>query len=128
MSSLGPIMQILNIPFLFSLWVFFSCQSLAMLVQPVLAEARGTLCQEAWRGWSFEGFWGKAGVSELVLLVGTYMHQLEHGGLGFFGCPRYPAWASANMLLSWVKQSRGFSWCTETNLCDSSLCSGKQNP
>lgn len=53
-----------------------------MLLQPVLAEARGSPCQEAWRGWSTAELWGRAGVWELVVLVGHTCH-FEHGG-GFW--------------------------------------------
>lgn len=52
MSSPGPVMEILNNSFLLSLFLFLPVS--AMLIQPVLAEARGSPCREAWTGWSTE--------------------------------------------------------------------------
>lgn len=91
--------------------------SLCLQRNPVLWSLEGL---EHWRvlrqSWCF---WAR-------LAGGTCMYQPEHGG--GFGCQKYPAWASTNMLLGWLKQSRGFSWHTETNPCESSLCSRKQSP
>jgi len=92
----SPVMQILNGPLLFSLvFSFFLFLLLTnrwqWLVQPVPAEVRGTPCREARRGWGIEGFWGKAGVSELISLVGHTYVSLSLGG--FFWVPKVPSLA-----------------------------------
>lgn len=59
-----------------------------MPIQPVPTEVRGTPCHEDWRGWSVEGFGGKAGVSELVCLVGHIC--AGSNVVGLFWVPQVP--------------------------------------
>lgn len=132
MSSPGPVTQILSSPFLFSLFflLFFFFFLLANLWQCLFSPY-----PQRWEephAMKIGGVGALKGLgAKLVFLSLSAWWDIyvpARTWWGFFGCLRYPSWASTDMLLGWVKWSGGFSWCTETNPYESSLCSRKQSP